>query len=126
MSNLVKNLLEAKANLALCEANLRAAVAAKIKNDFQGYELPKDANIKIDESGKIEVNWRDYKALSYGFFHDGEFGIHCSLDPEDLWFPSDYRTLQEVCKVFFYLINFNNSSFAVSSWLSVQSSLYFS
>lgn len=84
MSNLVKNLLEAKANLALCEANLRAAVAAKIKNDFRGYELPEGANIKIDESGKIEVDWRDYKALSYGFCHDGEFGIHRSLDPKDL------------------------------------------
>jgi len=84
MSKLVKDLHEAKENLALCEANLRAAVAAKIKNDFRGYELPKDANIKIDESGKIEVSWRDYKALSYGFYHDGEFGIHCSLDPRDL------------------------------------------
>ena len=84
MRNLVNEMLEAQANLALCEANLRAAVVAKIKKDFRGYKLPDGANMKIDENGKIHVGWQDLSALSYGFYHDGYGYIRHCLDPKDL------------------------------------------
>lgn len=81
MDKKVKNFIRAEENLALCEAELLAAVAVKIKKDYHGYKLPKIVVIKI-RNEKIYVFWRDESSRNYGFCPDENGYVELYLDTD--------------------------------------------
>ena len=80
----IKDLINAQKSLESCEAKVRTLVAAKIKKDYNGYELPDSARIEIKPSGMIYVTWQDLSAIMYGIDMDEDSFIDLYLDPDEL------------------------------------------
>lgn len=80
----IKDLINAQKSLESCEAKVRALVAAKIKKDYNGYELPDSARIEIKPNGMIYVTWQDLSAVMYGIDLDEDDFIDLYLDPDEL------------------------------------------
>lgn len=80
----LKNLIQAQGYLESCEAELRKLVVAKIKKDYNGYELPDSARIEIKPSGMVYVTWQDLSAIHYGLDIDEDDFVDLYLDPDEL------------------------------------------
>ena len=79
----IKDLINAQKSLESCEAKVRALVAAKIKKDYNGYELPDTARIEVRE-GMIYVTWQDLSAIHYGLDPDEDDFNDLYFDPDEL------------------------------------------